>query len=170
VAHDAELEDGVVRLRPLEPSDADAWLAGEDDEIRRWLQLPRPSTRLDVEATIETWARSWRDAGRVRHFGVWEMESGALAGGVELRVRGDTAYLTYVVFAPHRRRGYATRAVRLAVIHAEQTLPVEWLVIIVAADNEAAKGVAVAADFRLAGPADPHDHVEIGPMLRYVRP
>lgn len=168
---EVELEDGVVRLRPLQPSDAEVWLAGEDEEIRRWFQLPRPSTRPDVDAAIEAWTRSWRERGRVRHFGAWAVESGTLLGGVELRERGEgSAYLSYQVFAPHRRKGYATRAVRLAVIHAEQALPIERLVIITAADNVAAQGVALAADFRLDGPADPYEHIEIGDMLRFVRP
>jgi RimJ/RimL family protein N-acetyltransferase len=168
---EVELEDGVVRLRPLQPSDAGAWLAGEDDEIRRWFQFPRASTPPDVEGAIEAWSRSWREHGRVRHFGMWAVESGALVGGVELRERGEgAAYLSYQVFAPYRRKGYATRAVRLAVIHAEQALPVERLVIITDVGNVAAQGVALAADFRLEGPADSHEHIEIGNMLRFVRP
>lgn len=166
-----ELEDGVVRLRPLRPSDAEAWLAGEDDEIRRWFQFPRPSKASDVAAAIEAWTRSWREGGRVRHFGVWSIETGALVGGVELRDRGEgSAYLSYLVFAPHRRQGYATRAVRLAVIHAEQAMPVERLVIITDADNVASQHVALAAGLRPDGPADPLEHIEIGPMLRFVRP
>jgi RimJ/RimL family protein N-acetyltransferase len=168
---EVELEDGVVRLRPLQPADAEAWLAGEDDEIRRWFQFPRASTRPDVDASIEAWTRSWRERGRVRNFGVWEVESGALVGGVELRERGEgSAYLSYQVFAPYRRKGYASRAVRLAVIHAEQALPVERLVIITDAANVASQGVALAAGFRLDGPADPNEHIEMGDMLRFVRP
>lgn len=165
-----ELEDGVVRLRPLRPEDADAWLAGEDDEIRRWFQFPRASNRADVAGAIEAWRRSWREGGRVRHFGIWEQESGALVGGVELRDRGEgAAYVSYLVFAPHRGRGHASRAVRLAVIHAEQAMPIERLVIITDAANEASQRVALAAGFRLDGPADPLEHVELGAMLRFVR-
>ncbi len=166
-----ELEDGVVCLRPLQPADAEAWLAGEDDEIRRWFQAPRASTRSDVDAAIAAWTRSWQSDGRVRHFGAWAQESNTLVGGVELRSRGeDSAYLSYQVFAPHRRKGYGTRAVRLAVIHAEQALTVERLVIITDAGNLGSRGVALAAGFRLEGPADPYEHIEIGPMLRFVRP
>lgn len=166
-----ELEDGVVRLRPLRAADAEAWLAGEDDEIRRWFQFPRASTRHDVDEAIASWRRSWRDRGRVRHFGVWEVETGALVGGVELRDRGDgSANVSYLVFAPHRRKGHATRAVRMAVIHAEQALPIERVVIITDADNVASQAVALAAGFRPDGPADPLEHVELGPHLRFVWP
>lgn len=166
-----ELEDGVVRLAPLEPSDAEAWLQGEDDEIRRWFQFPRPSKERDVTDAIDSWVRSWREGGRVRHFGVWEVETGDLVGGVDLRDRGEgSAYLTFLVFAPYRRKGYASRAVRLAVVHAEQSLPVDRLVIVTDAHNLASQGVAVAAGFQPDGPADPLEHVELGPMLRFVRP
>ena len=48
--------DGCV-LRPLTGDDAVAWLAGEDDEQRRWFQFPRPSQLDDVHAAIERWRR-----------------------------------------------------------------------------------------------------------------
>jgi len=165
-----ELADGVVRLRPLRADDADAWLAGEDDEIRRWFQFPRPSTRADVDGAIEAWARSWREDGPVRCFGAWTVGSDTLVGGVELRRHRDAAYVSYQVFAPHRRRGYATRAVRMAVIHAELVLPVERIVIITDAKNAASQGVALASGFRLDGPAEGHEHSEVGEMLRFVWP
>jgi RimJ/RimL family protein N-acetyltransferase len=165
-----ELDDGVVRLRPLRASDAEAWLAGEDDETRRWFQFPRPSTRADVDEAIDGWARSWREGGPVRCFGAWAIHGDTLVGGVELRHRADAVYVSYQVFAPYRRRGYATRAVRMAVIHAELALPVERMVIITDASNTASQGVALATGFRLDGPAEPYEHTEIGEMLRFVRP
>jgi RimJ/RimL family protein N-acetyltransferase len=165
-----ELEDGMLRLRPLRASDAEAWLAGEDDEVRRWFQFPRPSTRADVDEAIAAWSRSWREDGPVRFFGAWTIGSDSLVGGVELRQHGDAAYVSYQVFASYRRRGYATRAVRMAVIHAELVLPVERIVIITDASNTTSQRVALATGFRLDGPAEPHEHTEIGEMLRFVRP
>ncbi|MCA9655566.1 MAG: GNAT family N-acetyltransferase [Myxococcales bacterium] len=165
------LEDGVIRLRPLTLADADAWLEGEDDVIRRWFQFPRPSTRADVSAAIESWARSWREGGRVRHFGIEAGASPTLVGGVEVRDRGEgSAYVSYLIFAPHRRRGHGSRAVRLAALHALQDTPVTRLVIIVDEDNQASRAVAEAAGFRLEGLAEAWEHVELGSMLRYVRP
>lgn len=163
------LDDGSVRLRPLALVDVVAWQAGEDDEIRKWFQFPRPSTRADVTRAIRTWRRSWAEGGPVRHFGAWSIDGDALVGGVEVRDRGQgSAYLTYLVFAAHRRHGYATRAVRLAVDYAREALPVQHLVIITDTANAASRRVAEAAGFTLDGPADPSEHVEMGQMLRYV--
>lgn len=165
------LEDGVVRLRPLTPSDAATWHAGEDDEVRRWFQFPRPSTRADVDKAIEAWTRSWSEDGPIHNFGIVAIDSGELIGGVEVRDRGEgKAYLSYQVFPAHRRRGLATRAVRLAAEHALVTMGAKQAVIITDEGNVASRGVAEAAGFRHDGAADPWEHIEIGTMVRYVRP
>lgn len=163
------LEDGVLRLRPLTLAEVVTWHAGEDDEIRKWFQFPRPSSRQDVTQAIKAWKRSWVEDGPVRHFGVWVIDGDTLVGGVEVRNRGEgAAYLSFMIFAGHRRRGHATRAVRLAVDYAREALPVQRMVIITDARNTASQGVAKGAGFTLEGPADPREHVEIGEMLRYV--
>ena len=59
---------------------------------------------------------------------------------------------------------------RLAALHALQDTPVTRLVIIVDEDNQASRAVAEAAGFRLEGLAEAWEHVELGSMLRYVRP
>lgn len=164
------LEDGVLRLRPLTLSEVAAWHAGEDDEVRKWFQFPRPSSRQDVTQAIKAWKRSWSEGGPVRHFGVWVIEQDMLVGGIEVRDRGEgAAYLSYMIFADHRRHGHATRAVRLAVDYARKALPVQRVVIITDTTNLASRGVAEGAGFELDGPADPREHVEIGEMIRYVR-
>lgn len=164
------IEDGVLRLRPLTLAEVGQWHANEDDEIRTWFQFPRPSSRQDVTQAIKAWKRSWAEGGPVRHFGVWVIEHERLVGGVEVRDRGEgSAYLSYTIFASHRRRGYATRAVRLVVDYACEALPVQRIVIITDARNTASRGVAEGAGFTLEGPADPREHVEIGEMIRYVR-
>lgn len=164
------LADDVIRLRALSPADALAWLAGEDEQIRRWFQLDRPSTLADVTGAIEAWTRAWAEGGPTHHFGIEQATDGTVVGGVEARDRGEgRAYLSFQVFAPHRRRGYATRAVRLVCTHALAAMPVTQLVIITDHDNAASRGVAEAAGFVLDGPADPWEHVELGDKLRYVR-
>jgi len=164
------LEDEVLCLRPLASTDAAAWHAGEDEQIRHWFQFPRPSSRRDVSEAIQAWAHSWASDGPVRHFGAWLRSGAVLVGGVEARDRGEgAAYISYVTFADHRRQGHASRAVRLVSDYALEALPVERLVITTDATNTASRGVASAAGFRLDGPADPDEHVELGEMLRYVR-
>ena len=155
-----------MNLRALELSDAPAWLAGEDAEQLRWFQMPAASL-TDVERAIEQWSAGWREDGPVRQWGIWVDE--ALAGGVELRVREDgRANVSYVVFPAFRRCGHATEAVQLAVAWGVTHLPVDGFVAIVDERNIASRRVAERAGFTLDGPAEPWEHAESGPMLRYV--
>jgi len=60
------LEGRNIRLRPVTLADADAWLAGEDEQMARMFELPRRSTRDDVVAAIGNWSAMWRTGGPVR--------------------------------------------------------------------------------------------------------
>jgi RimJ/RimL family protein N-acetyltransferase len=142
-----ELTDGVVRLRPLTADDAAEWLAGEDEELIRGFESPRPSTREDVIRAIEGWTESWRTSGPVRHWAICDIAGSSILGGVELRrldgpdVNPDVN-LSYVVFPPARRRGIATRAARLALDHAAAEMGARAAVIKVLEGNLASLGVA----------------------------
>ena len=158
----------AARAEPPGPSavGVPAWLAGEDAEQLRWFQMPA-ATLADVERAIERWSVGWRDDGPVRQWGIWVDH--ALVGGVELRVREDgRANVSYVVFPAFRRRGHATAAVELAVAWGITHLSVDGFVAIVDERNIASRGVAERAGFTLDGPAEPWEHTESGPMLRYV--
>lgn len=136
------IEAGTFRLRPLTLADADEWLAGEDDEMRRWFEFPRPSTRADVVRAIEAWSESWRAGGPVRKWAIVDTASGAIAGGVELRpIRGDLN-LSYEVFPRWRRRGLASQAARLALDYAANELNAACVLVRILPDNAASLGVA----------------------------
>jgi hypothetical protein len=77
-----ELTDGVVRLRVLTRADAPEHLAGEDEDLWRWLSGSRATLEV-VENAIEVWQGAWRDGARIRNFGVWDEPTGLLAGNVE---------------------------------------------------------------------------------------
>ena len=93
-------EHGRVGLRPFDPSDEAALLAGRDDEWRRWLgpnhDHPRPSACIVVDDEVV----GWIDA---------DPNSPQLA-------EGETN-IGYSVFAAHRGKGYATEALLLLVHH-----------------------------------------------------
>jgi len=137
------LEDHVVRLRPLAPADADEWLAGEDEAIVQGFEFPRPSTRDDAVRAIERWSGSWRTGGTVRHWAICDRASGAVAGGVEIRkLEGGDVNLSYCVFAPWRRRGFATRACALALAFAVRSMGATRAIVKVLDWNEASLAVA----------------------------
>ena len=159
--------NGIV-LRVLRPEDATAWHDGEDEEQRRWFQFPGPAPFENVAAAIAGWRTSWIDGGPVRQWGIW---TGAeqLAGGVELRDRGDRrANVSYVVFPWARRRGVATEAVSVAVQWAFANLDIDAVVAIIDEQNIASLSVARRAGFVRDGPAESWEYSETGPMLRFV--
>lgn len=160
--------DGFV-LRPLSAGDALAWQAGEDEEQRRWFEFPGPAPLANVIAAIDTWRSSWASEGPVRHWGIWVQPDESLAGGVEIRDRGDRrANVSYVVFPPMRRRGLATRSVTLASRWAFAHLTIDAVVAIINEDDVASRAVATACGFAFDGIADPSEYSESGPMLRYT--
>jgi RimJ/RimL family protein N-acetyltransferase len=135
--------DDLIILRRLSLDDVDEWLAGEDDQQIRWFEFPRPATRLEVSRAIAAWEESWQSDGPVRQWGACLRSSGAIAGGVELRMLGDgEVNLSYVVFPTWRHLGFATRASRLALSYASDALGATAAVIKVLEGNAASLGVA----------------------------
>jgi RimJ/RimL family protein N-acetyltransferase len=139
------LTDGVVTLRPLALKDAAAWLAGEDEEQRRWFEAPRPSQLSDVERFIVDCQESWRTMGDHRHWGVWSRDPDVLVGGVDLRALGnDEVNLSYLVFPGHRRRGFALRAAQLVVQYAGTSMSAKIVIIKMLPGNEKSRNLALA--------------------------
>jgi RimJ/RimL family protein N-acetyltransferase len=163
--------DDLVVLRVLDLADAAAWHAGEDEEQRRWFDFPAPAPRANVDAAITGWRAAWADDGAQRHWGIRVRPDLELAGGVELTLVDDArARVSYVVFPAWRRRGLATRAVRLATAWALAELPVRAVIAVVDARNVASLGVIRAAGYAPDGRADPSEHTEPGPKLRFRYP
>lgn len=128
--------DGVV-LRAIREDDAEAWLAGEDEDALVAFEAPRPARLDDVERAIARWRASWADEGSLRQWAIVAQPEGDLAGGVDLRDLGGwrEANLAYVVFPPFRGRGLATAASRAAVRYAAEHLGVRSVRIAVLTDN-----------------------------------
>jgi RimJ/RimL family protein N-acetyltransferase len=143
------LSDGVVQLDALTLSDAEAHWAGEDEEqARRFGWYPRRSTLDGVRAHILACEAEWRQGGPRLAWALREAGAKLLLGGCELRLQGDgTAHMSWWVFPSYRRRGFASRAVRLATQYAFQALGVREIEALVESDNLASLGVARKAGF-----------------------
>jgi predicted acetyltransferase len=142
--------DGVVTIRPPQEGDALVLIAGRDAEWERWLgpgdpQGPRPTACIVVDDEIVGWVDFDTDAASVR------------PGG---------ANVGYNVFAAQRRKGYATRALRLLLDVMREETDLERALLLIAEGNAASIGVARALGAQPSGQV-----VEAGEvMLRYVIP
>ncbi|MEU6803580.1 GNAT family N-acetyltransferase [Streptomyces neyagawaensis] len=114
---EVNLSDGLVTLSPLRPEDAETHLAGEDEELVRWLSGGR-STREGVDAYLRHCQEQWEASGPLRAFGIRVGTDEVLAGTIDLRftVAGlapGQVNVAYGLYPPWRGRGLATRAVLL---------------------------------------------------------
>ena len=143
------LTDGVVLLNGPRLADVAAMVAGEDEEqARRFGWWPARSTEQHGRTAVERWRHQWRADGSTRAFAVREARNGAFVGGCEIRLgEAGVAEMSYWVVAAFRRRGYATRAARLASEYAFDELGVGLLELHIAADNTGSRGVARGAGF-----------------------
>ncbi|MFI6216001.1 GNAT family N-acetyltransferase [Nocardia brasiliensis] len=145
------LSDGVVALRPITMADAEAHLAGEDDELAHWLNGGR-GTLETVVRHIDRCVQQWEQKGANRTFAVLDVASGTLAGTVDVHTREPylatrQANLAYGIYPQWRKRGIATRAVELACRYLRTADLATYAVIRVDPDNHASAAVALRAGF-----------------------
>jgi RimJ/RimL family protein N-acetyltransferase/8-oxo-dGTP pyrophosphatase MutT (NUDIX family) len=143
-----ELTDGVVSLAPYAESDIEPHVTGEDDELRLWFGQPGPSTSDHMVEVIARWRRE-REAGTRLTFAIHA--DGTTVGGAELQPDGQTAMLSWWLYAGHRGQGYATRAARLLVEHAFADLGVRRVEAQVDPRNKASQRVATRTGLRREG-------------------
>ncbi len=159
------LTDGVVLLDRFTDTDVDSLWAGEDDDCVRRSGLPGPFTRRDIANQIRHWQKQWQLGESGRSFAVRETVTRRLVGGCVLEIRpddGEIAELSYWVFPPYRRRGYATRSVELVCRYAFDNLGIVRMDLYIEPKNDASLRVATKAGFLQEGLARQHDRCQSG--------
>ena len=110
---DEPLEDGVVRLRPWRPDEAEWYAAmAPDSEIQLWTSVAEDLVPADVRAAIE---RMWT-YGDLAGLLITDVATGERLGNAALGPSTsdpDTGDISYWLAPAARGRGVATRAVRL---------------------------------------------------------
>jgi RimJ/RimL family protein N-acetyltransferase/8-oxo-dGTP pyrophosphatase MutT (NUDIX family) len=113
-AEQPTLTDGTVTLRPWRDDDVAEAVAGHDDEMALWFGWdPADVTEQSHLAAITRWRERYR-AGEQASFVIEHDDR--LVGSVELTRDGSAgARLSWTLYAGHRGRGHAARAVRVLV-------------------------------------------------------
>ena len=145
---DPPLTDGDITLRPWSLDDvAEATPLLRDPEIPRWTTVPPNYTERDGREFMGT-SEARRTAGEALEFAAVDAGDGTLLGSVgihKLDWDQGSAEIGYWVGSPARRRGVATRAVRLLGGYALGELGLRRIEIIVHVDNHASQRVAERA-------------------------
>ena len=166
--HTPELTDGVIFLRPLTAEDAVDHLAGEDEEMAKWLSGGR-STLANVEKAILNWQQNWQTDGPRRAFGVFDCATNRLAGFVEVNLariaEPGQVNVSYGVFRQGRRQGLAVRTINLMDQYLRTATEARQIVLRIAPANVASLKFAEKAGFTFRGLFDEPE----GRMARYVR-
>ena len=155
----AVIGDEVIHLRPLSADDAEAHLAGCDREIVNSLGGGEQPTGAQVRHWLVGNATAWESGLPLVDLGIEDEATGALCGttgmqrGLDYLEPGEVN-LTYCLYPNWRGRGYATRAVRLAMEVARSRGPVHRFVIRVAPWNGESIRVAERLGFRLSHTSD----------------
>lgn len=163
-----DLTDGVIRLHPLTQVDAQAHLAGEDEDMAKWLNGGR-STAATVQAAFANFEEQWRTGGSRRAFGVFDYRSQQLIGFVEanlaLLATPEQVNVSYGIFAPWRGSGLAGRAINLIAEYLRSTTKARKIVLQIAVENRRSIRVAEKAGFARVGVYDSAE----GARVRYMR-
>jgi RimJ/RimL family protein N-acetyltransferase len=148
------IDDGEIRLRLLREDDLCALVrALQGPEFGRWTRVPHPYGEPDARAWFTTQAEI-RTAGTGLHLIVADARDDTLLGSVgltEIDWKELRALIGYWVARERRRRGVATRSVRLLARWAFEALPLARLGILVDTQNAASAGVAERAGFKREG-------------------
>lgn len=116
------LTDGVVRLRPHRPGDAERVAEqSRDPRSQRWTTVPRDYTLQDAQKFLEIIDAAWAEPDCGRYWAI-ETAEGALRGRylgtIDLRpVPHGVAWTGFGMHPQGRGRGLMTRALRLVCAH-----------------------------------------------------
>ncbi|MEU5049793.1 GNAT family N-acetyltransferase [Streptomyces sp. NPDC021096] len=145
-------------LRPFTSADVLAVHAAcQDPDIPRYTGVPSPYTPEDARVFVEeACPRDWAEDSTYT-FGVFTRDGERLAGSMslvrlaQLRAPERQAELGYWTAKEQRGRGYTVEAAHEVIRWAFEDLGVERLEWYAEAGNEASRGVALKAGFRMEG-------------------
>lgn len=150
--------DSVILLRALSADDAEAHLAGCDRAIVESIG-GEPPTEAQVRHWLTRSESAWVGGEPLVDLGIEDCATGSLCGSVGMQrgldyLDAGQVNLTYALYPDWRGRGYATRAVRLAMEVARRNAPVDQFVIRTASWNGESMRVAQRLGFKFSHTSD----------------
>src|SRR5262245_32143437 len=149
------LADDMIALRPPAEHDVDAITAAcQDPDIPRYTRVPSPYTRADAEAWLRTDAEGWASGTSGSLLIVDAADERVLLGATGLHGIAEdrsTAEVGYWIERSVRRRGIATRALRLVSRWAVLDVGVRRLELRADPENIGSQRVAAAGGFTREG-------------------
>ncbi|MGE9694535.1 GNAT family N-acetyltransferase [Streptomyces sp. NRRL F-5630] len=163
---ETELVSGNLRLRAFGAGDVeDVRLACSDEEILRWLPLPRPYGLEAARSWCTDFSHHLRTSGEGIHWAVTSRESGRFLGAIGLnstRWTGLVSEVGYWVAPWTRRQGVAVAATRTVAGWLLGECGFERLELRAATGNLASQAVAERAGFVREGVLRNAGHVYEG--------
>jgi RimJ/RimL family protein N-acetyltransferase/nitrite reductase/ring-hydroxylating ferredoxin subunit len=148
------LSDGVVTLRAFRADDAPVvTVACQDPEIQRWIPIiPVPYTEADARRFILMTLQAWHD-GTGYEFAIADAATDRFIGSIGLHLGPNPRLhaVGYLVAPEARRRGVASRALRLVTRWGFEHIDIERLALWTLPGNVASQAVAEKAGFRFEG-------------------
>jgi RimJ/RimL family protein N-acetyltransferase len=146
------LDDGVVRLRPLQPTDAPGLAEADDSLTVGWNFTGTGRTSEEIRHAADTAGLDWL-VGTTAVFAMVDVASGRFAGTLDLRRAGppQVGGIGYVVHPAFRGRGFTMRALRLLVPWAFEAAGFARLELGAKSANVASQRAAAAAGFEPDG-------------------
>lgn len=142
--------DDDITLTPFVLADAAVMCEGDNDpELRRWFDFPPEfvASLAHSEDVVRRWDAERRSGTRFP-FAVRSVMTNEVLGGCELRPAAPhVANLSYWTYPPHRGRGVAVRAVRLARDVAFHDFGIHTIEVVIDPANVISQRVAYAAGF-----------------------
>lgn len=160
---------GALRIRPLQPADADALCAAVQASrasLSRWLPWCTDDYGLQHAMDWIAFGQQAWSARREYPFGVFAADDAAVLGGVglnQLDPAAQSANLGYWLHAAHRGRGIATAAAHAVADWGFATLGLQRIELLVEPDNHASLAVATRLGAR-------HDTLLRGHLMHRGRP
>ena len=164
-----DLTDGLVRLRVPERRDVDPIHAAcQDPDIIRFTRVPYPYSRVHAQTFIRNSAHELR-AGSAAHLVIADAATDTLLGccGLMLDRPRRSAEVGYWVAPEQRRRGAASRSVRLLTDWAFDTLGIVRVQLMADRRNDASQAVARRCGFQREGVLRSYED-RLGTRIDYV--